>query len=394
MLDLSDYPRFSLAERERRWGRVRELMREHNCDCLVAPGLRDAEDQATARYLSQIGGIGISAWVVFPLDGEATAVLASDRNRAFAARMQDWITDLRVGEPSTLVPERLRELRLDRDRIGFTQFQGHYREPEGDIPYETIVRMKSLLPQAHIYGENDVLNWARLVRGPEEIAVIERVAAANEEAIEALHEIARPGLRQRDVWYAMANALTRAAGQWPARLSVTFDGPANQTLGMPIPDRIRPGALCSQEVCARIQGYRAQSNHTIQVGRGTPDDYTHAMTATIDVFDAVVAWLRPGRTIDELCTHYLNLCENHRGRDASGVVYHSNGLGDDFPRLGPRLMREDAGRIILQPNMSFTLKPVLRFPTGTATQFGDPVVITEGGARRLGKRARQPVIIE
>src|SRR5258705_2186659 len=78
MLDLTEYPRFSLAERDRRWGRVRELMRERDCACLVAPGLRDPEDQATSRYLSQIGGIGVHAWVVFPLHGDVTAIVESD----------------------------------------------------------------------------------------------------------------------------------------------------------------------------------------------------------------------------------------------------------------------------------------------------------------------------
>src|SRR5437667_229526 len=200
-LDLSDYPRFSLAERDRRWGRVRELMRQASCDCLVAPGFRDAEDQATSRYLSQIGGIGIYGWVVFPQNGEVTAIVESERNRDFAVKAQDWISDV----------------------------------------------------------------------------------------------------RQQDVWFAMNDVLTRLAGSLPARLSVTFDGASNQSLGMPIPDRIRAGALCSQEICARFQGYRAQCNHTIQVGEGDPKDYATAMRATIDVFNEMLAWLNPGRTIDELC---------------------------------------------------------------------------------------------
>jgi len=75
------------------------------------------------------------------------------------------------------------------------------------------------------------------------------------------------------------------------------------------------------------------------------------------------------------------------------VMYHSNGLGNDYPRLGPRLSRGKDGKIELQPNMTFTLKPVLRFPSGTATQYGDPVQITARGARRLGKRAQEPVVV-
>ena len=392
-LDLSEYPRFSQSERDRRWARVRDLMRQANCDCLVAPGLRDPEDQATARYLSQIGGIGVHAWVVFPLSGEVTAILESDRNKDFVVRAQDWITDLRVGDPAEMVVQRLKELELEGARIGLTQFHGHYRVPEGNIPYDVVRHFQQELPKAELYGENEVLNQARMIRGAEEVAVIEQVTAANEEAIRVMIQTARPGLRQQDVWYPMNDVLTRIAGSWPARLSVTFDGPANQSLGMPIPDRIRAGALCSQEICARLQGYRAQCNHTIQVGDGDPKDYDTAMRATIDVFNEMLAWLGPGRTIDEVCDRYVQLCGSKGAEDRSGVMYHSNGLGNDYPRLGPRLSRGRDGQIVLQPNMTFTLKPVLRFPSGTAAQFGDPVHITENGARRLGKRMQEPVVV-
>ena len=103
--------------------------------------------------------------------------------------------------------------------------------------------------------------------------------------------------------------------------------------------------------------------------------------------------MAPGKTIDELLDHYLELCERHGAQDRSGVVYHSNGLGNDFPRLGPRLARGTDGRTPLQPGMTFTLKPVLRVPSGTTTQFGDPIEITATGARRLGQRALEPVVV-
>jgi Xaa-Pro dipeptidase len=276
-LDLSDLPRFSLAERDRRWQRVRALMVEAACDCIVAPGMRDLEEQTTSRYLSQIGGVGYSAWVVFPADGEPTAVVDSERNREFAARAQNWITDVRAGNEVELIPERIRELGLESGRIGLTQFRGHYREALGNIPHDVVVKIHEGLPAATIYGENDVLALARMTKGPEEVAVIEQVAAANEAAIGVMCETARPGLRQEEVWYAMCDVLVRASRGWPARLSVTFGGSANSTLGMPIPDRIPSGALCSQEICARIQGYRAQCNHTFQVGDGGAADYADAM---------------------------------------------------------------------------------------------------------------------
>ncbi|MEA2641854.1 MAG: Xaa-Pro dipeptidase, partial [Chloroflexota bacterium] len=348
-LDLSAYPRFSLAERDRRWGRVRELMREHNVACLVAPGDRDLESQATSRYLSQIGGVGVHAWVVFPQDGEVTAVVESARNRDLVTKAWNWISDPRVGEPSELIPERLRELGLDGSRVGLTQYAGHYRREEGIIAAETLRKLQEALPKTQFYGENEILKQARVIKSPEEIAVIERVAAANEEAIRVMCETSRPGRRQDEVWYAMNDVLTRASAGWPARLSVTYGGSGNSTLGMPIPDVIAAGSLCSQEICARVQGYRAQCNHTIQVGEGGPADYEDVMRKTIEVFNEILAWIGPGRTVQQVMERYVELCKARGAQDRSGVVMHTNGLGDDYPRLGPRLAAGDELTLVLQP---------------------------------------------
>lgn len=171
-----------------------------------------------------------------------------------------------MGSEVELIPERLRELAIDAAKIGLTQFRGHYREPLGNIPHGVVVSLQQALPEATLYPENEILAQARMIKSPEVVQVIERVTTANEVAIGVMCETARPGVRQEDVWYAMCNVMVRASQGWPARLSISFGGSANSTLGMPIPDRIAGGALCSQEVCSRIQGYRAQCNHTIQIG--------------------------------------------------------------------------------------------------------------------------------
>lgn len=49
-------PSFSLAERDRRYDRVRRLMARQNLDCLLAPAADVGEPQANSRYLCQIGG--------------------------------------------------------------------------------------------------------------------------------------------------------------------------------------------------------------------------------------------------------------------------------------------------------------------------------------------------
>jgi hypothetical protein len=58
MADLYPYPRFSIAERDRRWQAVRELMREQNLDVIVTPqnSGHSADYQANTRYLTHCGG--------------------------------------------------------------------------------------------------------------------------------------------------------------------------------------------------------------------------------------------------------------------------------------------------------------------------------------------------
>src|SRR5919112_2005935 len=67
------YPRFSIAERDRRWKLVRDLMARDGLDAIVTPAnTSHAGDwQADTRYLTHCGG-GLNALVacVFPLQGE------------------------------------------------------------------------------------------------------------------------------------------------------------------------------------------------------------------------------------------------------------------------------------------------------------------------------------
>ena len=60
MAELYPYPRFSLAERDARWKRVRAKMQEENLDVIVAPNNtgHSTDFQANSRYLSHVGGGG------------------------------------------------------------------------------------------------------------------------------------------------------------------------------------------------------------------------------------------------------------------------------------------------------------------------------------------------
>jgi Xaa-Pro aminopeptidase len=385
-------PSFSLAERDRRYGRVRRLMHEAGLDCLIAAPGEAFEPQASSRYLTQIGGLQGAAWAVLPLECEATAILSSEREHRMWARHLQWPTDLRWGQQTDLLIARLKELGLARGRVGIAGLAGVHHRPEGTIPHASWVKIEAALPRVSWIHASEVLDRSRVVKGEEEIAVIQRITDADEAAIRRMVEVARPGIEEADLWVEMSDVLTRATGDWPARLSLGSGGmPSNtsNTLALPVP--LDDGSIVSQEIDARLQGYRAQCNHSILVGSRGETAYRQAMQCAIDVFHHMLDWLRPGRTVGQFLSEYEWAGTKRRGVSGS-VVMHTCGLGSDRPRVG---LGGQANSLdwVIEPGWTFTIKTLFRSTdTRVAAQVGEPVTVTATGARRLGKRELVPIV--
>ncbi len=383
-------PSFSLVERDRRYARVRQLMEAANLDCLLAPAADVGEPQANSRYLCQIGGVQGGAWVILPRSGEVTAIVSSERERRMWAANLAWPQDLRWGNFSELVPARLSELSLGKSRIGITGLVNQYRAPEGTIPRETWRRITSAMPAAAWVPANEVLEFARVVKGPEEIAVIQRITDANEAAIKRMAEVARPGVEEAEVWIETAKVLISHTADYPARLSLGSNNrTANASNSMGLPIAMQDGGVLSQEIDARLQGYRAQCNHSILIGKKNADVYSEAMKIAVECFHGIVEWVKPGKTIGGLLDEFVRIAER-RGAKAGGVVVHTNGLGSDRPRVGPGPMVHD-GNMVIESGFTFSIKPQVDYK-GIPAQIGEPITVSESGARRLGHRELVPVV--
>ena len=384
-------PSFSLAERDRRYARVRELMRSEGFDCILAPGADGGEPQAQSRYLCQVGGVQAGAWVVFPASGEPIVIFNSARHMDMWMDNLSWPSETVWGEASELVPDRVKALGLEGGRIGVAGMAS-VRRPEGVIPYETWSRITRALPKASFVSGEEVLDRARVVKGPEEIAVAEAVTRANEGAIAKMMETARPGVEESAVWVEMNDVMVRHTAEYPSRLSLGSNnrrGNAGNAAALPIV--MEDGGIVSQEIAASLEGFQAQSNHSILVGSANADAYREAMTAAIDVFHALVAWLKPGQTVGELIDEYARLGEE-AGADVGGVMMHTNGLNGDRPRVGPGPNAHSRDWVI-ESGWTFTVKTGLQMhSTGAYAQVGDPVTVEAGGARRLGHRKLEPFV--
>src|ERR671919_878153 len=214
MAELYPYPRFSLAERDRRWKAVRELMRRDRIDVIVTPQNtgHSMDFQANTRYLTHCGGGGdADIAAVFPLNGAVTAIATSAAARW--PTVQDWTTDVREArrEYGKIIVERLKELNVERGRIGITglgEFEGT-RTPEGTILYGTWKQIREAFPQAELVDATALLAEVRYVKSQEELDALTRSMEIIELAFEAEIAAARPGVKDWDVWAATQYALMR-----------------------------------------------------------------------------------------------------------------------------------------------------------------------------------------
>jgi Xaa-Pro aminopeptidase len=397
-------PIFSLAERDRRWSRVREAMAREGLDGLIAPATLEEGD---ALYLTQVGGRTKEAWVVFARDPakQILALIESNRVKSFWLSAQNWLRDENFRLSSANISESvilaIRELGLEKTRIGVAQLTGIRFDPEGLIPFTTFERIRSALPQA-TFASTDLLHRLRMIKSPEEIEVMTKIVAANEKAMITLVDAARTATQQADIWYPVYIRLFLATGELPTRLSIALDRGGNSTLGTPTTDPVEEGQILSEEIAANYQGYRAQSNHSLFIGSPATPGYAYyktVMEAAIKIFFGVVAAIRSGKiTTGELMARYIELAHEVGAEPPGGVLLHSSGIGSQRPRVGPTT-KEDMD-VLVQPGMTFDLKPTIALrrevvqdirPKNRSVQIGEHVLVTESGAIRLGKRELRPI---
>jgi Xaa-Pro aminopeptidase len=184
----------------------------------------------------------------------------------------------------------------------------------------------------------------------------------------------------------MFNAMVNASGERPFRVSVRADGGGNSALNRPLEEVMRAGQVLSQECSACVLGYGSQVNHSVVVGSPAPADWDAAAKDSLDTFHEMVALVAPGKTVKDICAP-LDKRLVARGEKPGALVIHSGGLGT-LPRGGST---PPFGQTVVQAGMVFDVKPTFQLKNGGTAQFGDSIVVTDTGARRLGKREMKVV---
>jgi len=391
---------YSLAERDRRWAKVRANAAKAELDCVFVPLCVDGRNlhlsleqaygnRSDGRYLTQME----NASVVLPTDGREPIVI-NDRGRPNA-----WVASPRAAEGDSrgswgpAMAEALLELGMERARIGVTGLgRGkvtHGRALAGSISHEAYAYVLARLPNATFVPADDVVGFARYVKSDEEIACLRRGAEIATAGIERMIEVARPGVPEAELYASvMERMLELGSEYYPVALyssplgepSLRYEDPP------PLERMLQRGYLLTHETAAVWGGIIAQELQPILLGR-LPEQWKPVVELQTELYWAGLERMLPGHPFHELID-FVNAFGEQRGLK-SLILMHGRGYGDDGPLLTPQDKRAEHFRDVpFEVGNCFVWKPIA-YSADERIQhsWGGCIVITERGGEPLVRRA-------
>jgi Xaa-Pro aminopeptidase len=307
------------------------------------------------------------------------------------------VTDVREARRNygRAIVERLKELSVERGRIGITglgEVEGT-RTPEGTIFYGTWKQIREAFPKAELVDATAILDEVRYVKSQEEIDVLSKSMEINELAIEAEIEAAKVGVKDWEVWAAVHYAMTRNGSELPIHCFWVSGKNPKRTLTRPSMRLLERGDVIINELEASWIGYRSQGVQPVFVEATNPVQ-AELIKVQREIFNRVLESLKPGITVGELAelTKKTAASAAPKTGPAAGaqgeLTMHGRGAGDDGPIITPHAKSPKQLGVAMRENMVFVCKPAAISSDGEYTcQWGDTVVVTKSGGRRLGKRA-------
>jgi Xaa-Pro aminopeptidase len=343
------------------------------------------------RYLSNMatfGNLSYPGYLVFPLDGEPTIIGYAKMPAADSL----WVQDIRGKIPSysKAIIDRLHELHLEKAGIGVVSFEGS--DAEEGFPYATFSALKEGLPGAAFQDAAEILADIRRIKSEGEIRCLELGCVAAGEAIQAVVDTARAGVRDCDVVAKILDILTRNGCETDA-LFLYGSGKEYIDAGKGVfvyPRHLRmleKGDIIHMEFDAKYNGYVAQLNQMFAVGKPSKDWLDVAKVDAMAYENGLKA-LKPGITLAGLNKSFLSVIKE-AGYDSERLSFHGLGLSTEKPMASSAMTQTPC-----VPSDSFKMMPgiVLEFEPHAMTKDrkfsatqGCPVLVTETGCRPLYK---------
>jgi Xaa-Pro aminopeptidase len=217
----------------------------------------------------------------------------------------------------------------------------------------------------------------RMVKTPEEVELIERVASIAGRAFDRVRPVVKPGLRERDVAFLLEQTFRELGADGPAFETIVAAGERGALPHGRASDRVlERGDLVVIDFGARAAGYNSDTTRTIVVGEPTSEQ-RRVIDAVRQAQNESMALMRPGITADQV---------DRRAREALAAEAHAfgHGLGHGIGLMvHERPFLSGSDQTTLQPGMVITNEPGIYIPGWGGARLEEMVLIGEDGPRVL-----------
>jgi Xaa-Pro aminopeptidase len=388
--DYEDRPDFA-ALRDKRVARAREAMVAAGLDALLV------WKNENVRYLSGLRAqiiAGKSALLngCLLLSDGAPILLASGGEVQRAKVVMPWIEEIYavpIMEAAGLVRGAVASvLKPLFDRHGLTKA----RVGLDESGFVLVQAVRDLMPTVELADGDAVMQRARLIKLPEEIAIMEEAAAIAEAVTQSAIDAVRPGVRETDVVAEAMHTLFRLGGE-QAHVDTPFVASGEH---MAPPNRIssdkiiREGDVVFIDIGAGWSGYWGDMGRTVICGRPNRRQQ-EVYTAVYQALQAATAAMKVGNTNDQVAQAVRAVAATHGLAEnfISLFIGHGVGMGsNEPPYIGEDL--PGAETVALEEGMTFAVEPLIWVPGirgGAGVRLEDTILVTPEGGRALTRTA-------
>ena len=298
------WEQFSEKEYARRYAALRDKMKEHKLDCVIAAGGPShwSFGAGTLWLTGHVEWHALASYVLVPRDGEPTMIYSMGGTHAEAVRrhVAPAIKDVRHsrnGRYAEVMVERLKELKLERGRIGLMEIDPRH---EDYMPVNQYNTLRAAAGSAILDGGGDI---DFLIIG-----------------------------------------------------STPMDNPA-MIFGNPRPSSrvLKKGDIINMELAAGYRGYTAQVGSPITLGEPTEMVRKFWNEITLPGYHKIVAEIAPGRPAEAMREAAKFFRDN--GVQSRPTQCHGIDLVTDNPHVAAEHVRGVEGDMVLKPGMVIMAEP-------------------------------------
>jgi Xaa-Pro dipeptidase len=295
------------------------------------------------------------------IDMEATTV------KAYAG-----IDDLRVyrefsDDPMDKLAEALRELKLDRARVGIElEF----------LPAKDFATLQQQLPGVQWQAADALFNKARQIKTPAELSLLRELSKITDRAIKEALESAREGITELELAGTLLTALF-GGGAENYKLMIIASGERSQFPNVgPTARKLKKGDIIRMEIFGQKRGYLTGVCRTAVVGDATAEQYK-IWSNLIECKYLVMDLIRPGASCPEI---YAKFLEKFSALGFEPISFVAHGIGlhlHEEPYMGRY------GNETVEAGMVGAFEPLVYIPGRFGMQNKDMFCVTEKGCELL-----------